>query len=362
MNRLGILLSGSAAFLACVVSVPLVGALATRLRLYDPVGPLKIHTKPLPRVGGVAILTGLLSGFGVAYLISGVKAEIGFCVALAALVWVGLVDDLRGISPWIRLIAQTVSAAFFLWWPSGSFASLGMPVLSFVPECLFIVVLVNAFNFLDGADGIVAGVVPIIALGFILVARNNSDALVAVLLLGSCLGFLIFNFPPAKIFMGDNGSTTLGFVIAFLSLSFYRALPITDSGQLIPLLFAAVPLLDMSFAVVRRLRSGMPITEGDRRHCYDLLLRRGWPARTVAICCYAAAAVTVFLGWSCQGRGWTCTFLAAGLVFGISVALAVGLGSLRGETSPLNAAFSGFSGCTAPHWPSTGAASHGSNR
>ena len=303
MNRLGILLSGSAAFLACVVCVPLVGALATRLRLYDPVGPLKIHTKPLPRVGGVAILTGLLSGFGVAYLISGVKAEIGFCVALAALFLVGLIDDLRGISPWIRLIAQTVSAAFFLWWPSGSFAGLGMPVLSFVSECLFIVVLVNAFNFLDGADGIVAGVVPIIALGFILVARNNSDALVAVLLLGSCLGFLIFNFPPAKIFMGDNGSTTLGFVIAFLSLSFYRSLPITDSGQLIPLLFAAVPLLDMSFAVLRRLRSGMPITEGDRRHCYDLLLRRGWPARTVAICCYAAAAVTVALGWICQGQG-----------------------------------------------------------
>jgi len=331
MNRLGILLSGSAAFLACVVSVPLVGALATRLRLYDPVGPLKIHTKPLPRVGGVAILTGLLSGFGVAYLISGVKTEIGFCVALAALFLVGLIDDLRGISPWIRLIAQTVSAAFFLWWPSGSFASLGMPVLSFVPECLFIVVLVNAFNFLDGADGIVAGVVPIIALGFILVARNNSDALVAVLLLGSCLGFLIFNFPPAKIFMGDNGSTTLGFVIAFLSLSFYRSLPITDSGQLIPLLFAAVPLLDMSFAVLRRLRSGMPITEGDRRHCYDLLLRRGWPARAVAICCYAAAAVTVALGWICQGQGWAFSSLISALVVGVSIFLAAGLGSFEGE-------------------------------
>jgi UDP-GlcNAc:undecaprenyl-phosphate/decaprenyl-phosphate GlcNAc-1-phosphate transferase len=333
MNGLGILLSGSVAFLACVVSVPLVGALATRLRLYDPVGPLKIHTKPVARVGGVAILTGLLSGFGVAYLISGVKADIGFCIPLAALFLVGLIDDLRGISPWIRLIAQTISAAFFLLWHGGSFANPAMAVLTFVLQGLFILVSVNAFNFLDGADGIVAGVAPIIALGFILAARSNFDVLVAILLLGSSLGFLIFNFPPAKIFMGDNGSTTLGFGIAFLSLRFWRSLPIADSRHLIPLLFAAVPLLDMLFAIIRRLRSGVPITEGDRRHFYDLLLRRDWPPRIVAICCYVAAAVTVSLGWICQEQGWAFSSLIAALVVGVSIFLAAGLGSFEGEQS-----------------------------
>ena len=343
-NAVSVLLSGSAAIVGCLVMVPFVRTMATKFRLYDPMGPLKIHTKPVPRVGGVAILSGLLSGFAVGYHLLGVKIEIGFWVALAALFLVGLIDDVREISSGIRLIVQTV-AAFALWRNGGSFALLGVPVLGLAAECIFVIVFVNAFNFMDGADGIVAGVVATLAVGFILVGRSSSDVLIAVVLLGSCLGFLAFNFPPASIFMGDSGSTTLGLLVAFLSLRFYRSLPINDSDHLIPLLFAALPLLDMLYAVIRRARGGMSITQGDRRHCYDLLLRRGWPARTVALCCYAASTVTVFLGWICQGRGWTYTSLVAALVVGVSVIFAASLGSLRGETGRTDA---GLSPCSSP--------------
>src|SRR5256885_6582245 len=119
MSGLVLLVSGGAPFVACLGCVPLVRALATKLGLYDPIGPLKIHTKPVPRVGGVAILSGLLSGFAVGYRLLGVKIEIGFWVALAALFLVGLIDDVREISPGIRLIAQT-AAAFALWRNGGS--------------------------------------------------------------------------------------------------------------------------------------------------------------------------------------------------------------------------------------------------
>jgi UDP-GlcNAc:undecaprenyl-phosphate GlcNAc-1-phosphate transferase len=118
--------------------------------------------------------------------------------------------------------------------------------------------------------------------------------------LGSCIGFLLFNFPPAKIFMGDSGSTVLGFVLAVMSLNFYRhRLPGHDS-VVVPLLLAGVPLLDAAFAVVRRLAQGISPFQGDREHFYDLLLKSGWSARNVAFPSYAAMIMLVIVGFFCR--------------------------------------------------------------
>jgi UDP-GlcNAc:undecaprenyl-phosphate GlcNAc-1-phosphate transferase len=333
---ISVLLSCSAAFVGCLVTIPFVRKMATKFRLYDPLGPLKIHTTPIARVGGVAVMIGMGAGIAIAHGISDVQIGLGFYIALAVIFFTGLLDDVLEISPMLRLFAQA-GAAFALWWGTEHKALLGIPALGFATECLVILVLVNAFNFLDGADGIAAGVAATLALGFILLGTTTSATVISVVLLGSCLGFLIGNFPPAIIFMGDCGSTTLGFVIAFLSIQFWHSLSIASSDYLIPLLFAAVPLLDMTFAIIRRLRSGISIMQGDRRHCYDLLLRRGWTARNVALGFYTASAVTVFLGWICQGRGWRFAWAAAALVVSVSAFLAASLGSFSSETNQRDA-------------------------
>jgi UDP-GlcNAc:undecaprenyl-phosphate GlcNAc-1-phosphate transferase len=158
-------------------------------------------------------------------------------------------------------------------------------------------------NMLDGADGLAAGVASIITLAFILLTSSQIDPWGKVLefsFLGSCVGFLLFNFPPAKIFMGDSGSTVLGFVLAVMSLSFYRHSPRDHNSVLVPLLFAGVPLFDAAFAVVRRLGRGISPFQGDREHFYDLLLKSGWSARNVAFASYAATILLVIVGFFCR--------------------------------------------------------------
>lgn len=337
MKGLRTLLIAGAAFLSCEVTLPPIRALAIRFGACDPLGPLKIHTKPIPRMGGVAMLAGLLAGFAVGYRWFGLRFATGLWLGLAIIFAVGLIDDLLEISPGLRLLAQAVAAAAVCWDGTRSI-SVHLPALGFVIECIFVIAFINAFNFLDGADGIAAGTSATLAMGFVLVGKTNAVVLTAAALLGSCLGFLVFNFPPASIFMGDCGSTTLGLLVAFLSLQFCRSLPAVDYRYIVPLLFAAVPLLDMVYAVMRRVGGKTSVTQGDRRHCFDLLLRRGWPPRTVGLCCFCATAVTVSLGWSCLGRGPTYTFWIAALIVAIISLIAFELGSLQGEATSLQPA------------------------
>lgn len=218
------------------------------------------------------------------------------------LVWAaGLLDDLMGLSPWVRLIVQAAAGALI--WHSGWSLPIAYEGWSLLATVLFIVAFINALNMLDGADGLAAGVSAMISLGFILSTSLQVDAWVRALefsLLGSCISFLLFNFPPAKIFMGDSGSTVLGFVVAILSLNFYRQKSASHVALLVPILFAGVPLLDAACAVVRRLRRGVSPFVGDREHSYDLLLKRGWSARKVAFALYALTAMLVSVGLFCE--------------------------------------------------------------
>jgi UDP-GlcNAc:undecaprenyl-phosphate/decaprenyl-phosphate GlcNAc-1-phosphate transferase len=193
---------------------------------------------------------------------------------------------------------------------------------------------VFAFNFLDGADGLAAGVTGVIALAYIIfpgTALGVVGYAVAWSLLAACCGFLLFNFPPAKIFMGDSGSEVLGFSVAFLGLDFItaKAPNAAATALLFPLLVAALPLADAFFAILRRLDSGRSPLLGDRRHFYDLLLERGWPARRVAIACYLLTALLAGLAWLATQGNFKQT-----LLIGIAAAVAllcgaIWLGSLR---------------------------------
>jgi UDP-GlcNAc:undecaprenyl-phosphate GlcNAc-1-phosphate transferase len=289
------LIAIGASFCTTFAVLPFMLSFAWKYKLYDPSGPLKIHTVPTPRLGGVAITAGIVAGTVVS---AAPAAGSGKVYVSLVLVWgAGLMDDLFGLSPWFRLIIQ--SGAGVLVWLAGWSVPIGHPGLSLLATILFIVCFVNALNMLDGADGLAAGVSSIMALGFIFLTLPNLDPwgrAVAFSFLGSCISFLLLNFPPARIFMGDSGSNVLGLVLSLLALNFYRRASANHASVVVPLVFAGVPLLDAAFAVVRRLSRGLSPFAGDREHFYDLLLRCGWSARKVAFTSYALTAMLVAVG------------------------------------------------------------------
>jgi UDP-GlcNAc:undecaprenyl-phosphate/decaprenyl-phosphate GlcNAc-1-phosphate transferase len=188
----------------------------------------------------------------------------------------------------------------------------------------------------DGMDAIATGVAGIIGLAYLALPAAQISPfgrIVAASVAGACLGFLPSNWPIAKIFLGDCGATILGFAIAFLSLDFWRANIAAPTALLIPLLAAAIPLLDAVFAVVRRLRNrGSPL-QGDRLHIYDLIRAQGWPAGRIIAALYAVtatfAAIAVYGVRQPSRQAW----IAAGMAVGLFLSVAIRLGSLRGEGS-----------------------------
>jgi UDP-GlcNAc:undecaprenyl-phosphate GlcNAc-1-phosphate transferase len=229
--------------------------------LYDSIGPLKIHSKPIPRLGGVAITLAFAAGTSFSGHLS--QMHVWPFFAALILIWAaGLIDDIRGLSPTLRLAAQ-VGGAILLWSGDWRLPWLAGPV-NLAASCVLMVVFINSFNFLDGSDGLCAGVTGIIAAAFLVFPGFTLSSLgttVAWSLLGVCFGFLVFNFPPAGIFMGDSGSTVLGFGIAFLAFDFYRMTSLGEHRLTLafPLLTAALPLLDGILTVLRRFIVGVEL-------------------------------------------------------------------------------------------------------
>jgi len=288
----------SVGFFACAATLPFVLLVARRWQLIRAAGSLDIHSRPVPRLGGVGILAGLLAVF-VSHPSFQFEAHLALLGATLTIWLTGLTDDLWRLHPGLRLILQTASSAT-LWFAGWQLPVPGPFFLNLFFTALFIVLLINAFNMLDGSDGLAAGVSTIIALGFLVwfaATSNSFGAAIAASLFGSCLGFLLFNFPPARIFMGDSGSYTLGFVFALLSLEFLRLQPGLGFHWFLPFLFSAFPVLDLLYAVFRRLLARTSPLEGDRGHFYDLLLQRGWSPRRVFFVSSLGTAILVSLGW-----------------------------------------------------------------
>lgn len=288
---------GLIAFLLCVSLIPAVNAFCIRRRLFDLPGPLKIHSRPIPRLGGVAIAISLVAALVVSSA-HDLATVLPFLAALALIWLAGLVDDIRGLSPIIRLAAQ-IAGAVFLWFGGWRLPLLGNGAIGLVGLWVFVVTFVNAFNFLDGADGLAAGVALIIAAYYIVQGGAQSELSVTIswALAGVCLGFLLWNFPPAKLFMGDSGATILGLTAAFLALNPSPTHASPSLAFCVAIFPAALPLLDAAFAIVRRLRSRASPLYGDRRHVYDLMSSRGWSARKVALSCYEITAMFCFVGY-----------------------------------------------------------------
>jgi UDP-GlcNAc:undecaprenyl-phosphate/decaprenyl-phosphate GlcNAc-1-phosphate transferase len=327
---IGAAIAAVGGFTLVVLIVPMIRMLCARLGLYDWPGPLKIHAEPIPRLGGIAVALAILGGSLLSIHFSA-TGELPFLAAIVLICTIGAIDDIYGLSATIRLAAQA-GAGVILWYGGGRLELLGNGAMGLLVSCLLVVAMVNAFNFLDGADGIAGGVGGIIAVTYAALSWPAHDWIartVACALAGSCAGFLFFNFPPAKIFLGDAGSTVVGLTVAFLSLNFYRLPSSTGARVLFPVVVAALPLLDAALAIIRRVRARVSPCYGDRRHFYDLARTRGASPRVVALVCYGITALLGAIGFFGE-RARPAEFATfAGLSIGAVLVTALRLGALR---------------------------------
>jgi UDP-GlcNAc:undecaprenyl-phosphate/decaprenyl-phosphate GlcNAc-1-phosphate transferase len=267
-------------FTFCVLLAPVVCRVAISNGWYDIPGELKIHSAPTPRLGGVALMAGVLAS--AAFGIHDAR-PVGAVMLILGAVWgIGLLDDLKGTSPYLRL-AVDFSCGAVLWLLGWRLQWFSNPYVDFLATLAFLTFAINSMNMLDGMDGLALTVSGIASIGFIVLYSGRPLGFASGLawsLAAVCAAMFLYNRPPAQIFIGDSGSTLLGAALAFLALDWVRSdSPISDSpgrSIVIPLMFVGLPLADGLAAVIRRLRARKSAFSGDRRHFYDLLIRRGW--------------------------------------------------------------------------------------
>jgi UDP-GlcNAc:undecaprenyl-phosphate GlcNAc-1-phosphate transferase len=290
---------------------PVVRRLAQRFEWLDSGREArKIHQRPIPRLGGVAIFLSMLLALGSMPFIDNLvtqslKAEWRqVCAVLisSTLVFLfGVFDDIHGSSAKWKFLAQ-VCAGLLLYSLGGRIEALSLPlvgstqipaVIGLLLTVLWVVGISNAFNLIDGMDGLAAGASLFAALVMLGISFTLSNSFVTVILLvlsGALIGFLRYNFNPASIFLGDSGALFIGFTLAALSITGAQKAS-TAVAIAIPLMAFALPVIDTGFAIVRRFISGRPLFDGDREHIHHKLLERGWSQRRVAFVLYGACAL-----------------------------------------------------------------------
>ncbi len=234
----------------------------------------------------------------VASLTSGFESRLSTMVLAAlAIGGLGLLDDIRGVRPTIRLGVEAL-AAVALWIAGVRVGFFGIEALDLLLTIVWVIAITNACNLLDNFDGVASGVGAVAALGFFVIAAREGHYLVASLALGlagASLGFLRWNFPPAKIYLGDAGALLLGFLLASIGLELDLAGPSAIERAVIPLLALAVPVFDMLLVIAARALGRRPITVGGTDHTAHRLAARGIGHREVAITAMVVQAVCSIL-------------------------------------------------------------------
>lgn len=299
------------AFILAFSATPVAKKIAFNIGAVDvPKDNRRMHKRPIARLGGLAIV----SAFLVSILFNVISATVsldalivnkqfyGFLAGIIIIVTVGVIDDIKPLGARLKFVFQIISAALVVAtgtsinFVTNPLAVTGMsnlgPVLSYVVSVFWIVGITNAINFIDGLDGLAAGVSSIASLSLFIVSVLRGDVMTAMLtaaLAGSALGFLPYNFNPAKIFMGDTGSTFLGFTLAVVSitgtLKQYTAIAIA-----IPLLVLGIPLFDTLFAIIRRILQGKSPMQADRGHLHHRLIDMGLTQKQSVLIMYTLSS------------------------------------------------------------------------
>lgn len=313
------------AFILTVFFTPLIKNLATHVDSYDHPSPRRINQRPVPNMGGIAIYLGfLLSIIAFGELTPVLQ---GLLLGASFIFLVGILDDYKEISPYLKLLAQIIAALIavfhgiridFVTNPFGGYIFTG--ALAIPISVFWIVSITNTINLIDGLDGLASGVGAIASLTLFAVALKEGQpvtALLAITLSGSAFGFLPYNFHPARIFMGDTGAMFLGFILATISI--LGALKTTTAVTLaIPVLALGVPIFDTVFAIVRRHQCGQPIFQGDRGHLHHRLLEIGLTQKKAVLVIYS---ISILLGIMAFGVNGASPFVATLILIILGLAL-----------------------------------------
>ncbi|TMD86767.1 MAG: undecaprenyl/decaprenyl-phosphate alpha-N-acetylglucosaminyl 1-phosphate transferase [Chloroflexi bacterium] len=284
--------------------------LALRLGAVAEPGERFIHRKPTARLGGLAMYL----GFGLsAALFSTEPATLGLLLSAAVITTLMVFDDIHGARPVVKLLFQVGASLLailvfgiyihFLSLPGGQLIILSLAAA--IPlTLLWFVSLQNTINLIDGVDGLAAGVVAIVAATLLLAAINRNETGIVILagaLIGACIGFLLFNWHPARIFMGDSGSNFLGFSLAALSvLSVAKGTVVL--ALIVPVAALAIPIVDTAWAIVRRRRRGKSIATPDTEHLHHRLLDFGLSPRETVLVFYFGTAIFAAVGLAIYGH------------------------------------------------------------
>lgn len=353
-----LLVGVGAAAVTAVLSVALLW-LSRRYRIAPAIRERDVHQHPTPRLGGVAMFGGLLAGIGLASQQAGFAAVFANAPQLWSLlgsctfiVFVGVLDDLFDLDWMVKLGAQLAAAGLLAWngtqilsLPFGDTLVVGSPSVNFALTVFLMTLVMNAMNFVDGLDGLVAGVSIIANLVFfiytqLLISRIGADSsivlagLIAALLVGMCLGFLPVNWHRAKMFMGDTGALLIGLLMATSTVSVTGQLNPARLDQslviasyipiILPIAVLIVPLADFTFAIFRRLRAGKSPFGADRKHLHHRLLDMGHsPVQAVTIFYLWTAMISLacLLAFTTQGMFWPAVVACAGGVLSLLVTL-----------------------------------------
>ncbi|MBR6343475.1 MAG: undecaprenyl/decaprenyl-phosphate alpha-N-acetylglucosaminyl 1-phosphate transferase [Selenomonadaceae bacterium] len=291
---------------AALVVTPGVILLAAKTGAMDAPDARKVHKKPIPRIGGIGIYIAFMAGMLVVMSMNVLTEEvshelIGLLFGGSLIVLLGIIDDYKNLPAKVKLVGQIIAATVlvvvfdvridFITDPFGDYLFLEFMA---IPATIFwIVGLTNTVNLIDGLDGLAAGVSTIACITIFLVALQQDIMLVAVLtaaLAGAAMGFLYYNFNPARIFMGDSGSMFLGYMLAGISIIGAVKCAATIA-LIVPILALGLPILDTAFAIVRRYRGGVPIFKPDKGHLHHRLLDLGFTQRQAVLLMYVISAL-----------------------------------------------------------------------
>ena len=280
--------------LIAVFSIPVVKRIATHINALDIPNERKVHQKPMPRLGGLGIFFAFLVG----YMLFGQNTIRMNSILIGSFIIIltGMIDDIKPLDAKDKLIGQLLSATIIAFYGEillDNITAFGLNInfgyFAYPITIIFIVACMNIINLIDGLDGLAGGVSAIFFITIIIICffqgrTTGLEFTLALITLGSTLGFLVHNFYPAKIFAGDSGALFLGFIIAVISLLGFKATVLTS--VFIPILTLGVPILDTFFAIIRRLLKHKKISDADKQHLHHQLLGMKFSHRNTVLIIY----------------------------------------------------------------------------
>ncbi len=288
------LLMAASALVIAIGGTPLVRYAAMQLGILDQPSARKVHRAPVPLMGGAAIYLAFIVALAVWGERSYVNEVVGIFVGATLVSLIGALDDSRGVGSYLKLAFQIAAACILIL--SGVQVRLFNGFMDIVLTFLWVVGITNAFNLLDNMDGLSAGVATVASAFFTLLAAMSGQYLVGTLaaaLGGACVGFLVYNWNPARVFMGDTGSLFLGFLLAAVGIKLRFPANSASITWMIPILILALPIFDTSLVFLSRLRRGKnPLTTPGKDHLSHRLASLTGSQREAVLLCYLVTGAT----------------------------------------------------------------------